>query len=149
MSTDNGTSWAQKTVTGVTDNLRALSFVSGGQTGWVVGSNGTVAQWSGTLFVSVEEKHPAELPSSCKLSQNYPNPFNPTTQIRYRISDIGYLKLSVFDILGREVAVLVNEKKAPGSYEVKFDGSNLASGVYLYRLKAGSFVETRRLCLIK
>jgi hypothetical protein len=57
--------------------------------------------------------------------------------------------LSVFDILGREVAVLVNEKKAPGSYEVKFDGSNLASGVYLYRLKAGSFVETRRLCLIK
>ena len=68
--------------------------------------------------------------------QNYPNPFNPTTGVRYQVSEVSYVRLAVYDLLGREVAVLVNERKAPGKYELRFDGSSLASGVYVYRLTA-------------
>jgi hypothetical protein len=89
------------------------------------------------------------MPDEFALFQNYPNPFNPTTGIRYQVSGVSDVKLSVFDLLGREVAVLVNEKKAPGSYEVKFDATGLASGVYLYRLTAGDYVQTRKLAVVK
>jgi photosystem II stability/assembly factor-like uncharacterized protein len=90
-------------------------------------------------------------PGSCSLEQNYPNPFNPTTTIGYRVSGVGYreVRLSVFDLLGREVAVLVDEKKQPGDYKVTFGGSGLASGVYFYRMQAGSFVQTRKLLLLR
>jgi glucuronoarabinoxylan endo-1,4-beta-xylanase len=81
--------------------------------------------------------------------QNYPNPFNPTTVVSYQLPVAGNVKLSVYDLLGREVAVLANERKMPGTYEVTFDGSNLASGVYLYRLQSGSLVQTRKLLLLK
>ena len=83
------------------------------------------------------------------LSQNYPNPFNPGTTIRYELPKAAMVRLSVYDILGRQVSVLVNERKNAGSYEVKFDGSILASGVYFYRLQAGSIVQTRKLLLVK
>ncbi|MCC6395776.1 MAG: T9SS type A sorting domain-containing protein, partial [Bacteroidetes bacterium] len=92
--------------------------------------------------------------SSCFLEQNYPNPFNPVTNIRYTIGGVDGLstfqtrvKLTVFDLLGREVAVLVDEKKDPGVYDVTFDGTDLSSGMYFYRLQAGAFVQTRRLLL--
>ena len=84
-----------------------------------------------------------------RLMQNYPNPFNPTTSIRYQISDFRYLKLAVYDLLGREVAVLVDETQQPGMYEVRFDGASFPSGVYFYRLTAGQFVETRSFILAK
>jgi len=90
-----------------------------------------------------------EFPQHLMLAQNYPNPFNPTTEIAYQISGVSDVKLAVYDILGREVAVLVNENKAPGMYTVQFNGSGLASGVYLYRLTAGSFVETRKMAFVK
>ena len=90
------------------------------------------------------------------LEQNFPNPFNPTTSIRYTIGDVTGLstaatkvKLAVYDLLGREVAVLVDEKKDAGVYEVKFDGMDLSSGVYFYRLQADAFVQTRRLLLLR
>ena len=83
------------------------------------------------------------------LDQNYPNPFNPETGIRYQVSGSSDVKLVVYDLVGREVAVLAKERKAPGSYEVQFDASGLASGVYLYRLTAGEFVETRKLLLLR
>jgi hypothetical protein len=88
------------------------------------------------------------MPTRCHLEQNYPNPFNPTTNIRYQISDIRYLKLVVYDLLGREVAVLVNERKQPGRYEVKFDGAGLSTGVYVCRMEAGAFVQTHKLLLL-
>jgi hypothetical protein len=91
----------------------------------------------------------ATIPGSCGLDQNYPNPFNPKTGIRYQVSGVSNARLVVYDLLGREVAVLVNEKKAPGSYEVRFDGSGLASGVYIYRLTAGMFVQSRTMLLLK
>ncbi len=90
-------------------------------------------------------------PLSYALGQNYPNPFNPSTKIGYRVQGSGYgvVTLKVYDIIGREVATLVNEKKAPGMYEVTFDGSGLASGVYFYRLEAGTFVQTKKLLLLR
>jgi hypothetical protein len=84
-----------------------------------------------------------------KLSQNYPNPFNPTTSIEYRVGSREYVTLKVYDILGREVATLVNEEKQPGVYEVEFDAAELASGIYYYQLKAGSFIETNKMIYLK
>lgn len=83
------------------------------------------------------------------LNQNYPNPFNPSTEIRYRISEDRNVLLKVYDILGNEVATLVNEFKDAGSYSVSFDAGKLSSGIYYYQLRAGEFVETRKMLLMK
>ena len=83
------------------------------------------------------------------LCQNFPNPFNPNSDIRYQISEFRTVKLAVYDLLGREVAVLVNETTPPGTYQVRFDGTGLPSGVYFYRLQAGSYVETRKMMLVR
>ena len=92
---------------------------------------------------------PAAVPSSFQLSQNYPNPFNPTTTINYQISGTGKVVLKVFDILGREVATLVNETKEEGSYKATFNASTLSSGVYFYTLKAGNFISTKKMMYLK
>jgi len=84
-----------------------------------------------------------------KLFQNYPNPFNPSTIISYQIPEQQLVTLKVYDILGNEIAVLVNEEKPVGNYEVEFDGRGLTSGVYFYQLKAGSFVETKKMIVLK
>ena len=88
-------------------------------------------------------------PFAFALSQNYPNPFNPTTSIKYQVESRQYVTLTVYDILGRLVTTLVDGEKAPGSYTATFDGSKLPSGVYFYRLQAGSFTQTRRMVLMK
>lgn len=88
-------------------------------------------------------------PTAVVLGQNYPNPFNPTTLIRYDIPETREVRLVVYDLLGREVAVLVNEKQGPGSHQVRLIADGLPSGVYLYRLTAGSFVQTKRMVLLK
>ena len=94
--------------------------------------------------------------ASFNLSQNYPNPFNPSTKIRYAIPAVISTEgrnlnvtLKIFDVLGNEIATLVNEVKSVGSYEVNFDASKLSSGVYFYKLEAGSFVETKKMMLMK
>jgi len=87
--------------------------------------------------------------SKFALDQNYPNPFNPTTTIKYGLPRSSMVRLSVHDLLGREVSVLVNERRDAGVYEVKFDASELASGVYLYRLQAGDFVRSRKLLVLR
>jgi hypothetical protein len=91
----------------------------------------------------------AAVPSSFSLAQNYPNPFNPSTTIKYELPKSSDVRLSVYDMLGREVSVLVNERRDAGVHEVKFDGSNLASGVYVYRLQAGDVTQTKRLMLLR
>ncbi|WP_348343253.1 T9SS type A sorting domain-containing protein, partial [Ignavibacterium sp.] len=93
------------------------------------------------------------LPSEYFLSQNYPNPFNPTTKIKYSIPNVGsglaQTVLKVYDVLGNEVATLVDEEKPAGSYEINFDASELSSGIYFYKLQAGLFVETRKMVLLR
>jgi len=90
-----------------------------------------------------------EIPDGYRLYQNYPNPFNPVTKINYELRVTSYAKLVVYDIMGREITTLVNEKQSPGTYQVEFDGSGLSSGVYFYRLNAGEFRETKRMMLVK
>jgi len=87
--------------------------------------------------------------SGHSLAQNYPNPFNPSTRIQYSVASSQNVTLKVFDVLGNEVATLVNEPKAPGVYTVQFNGGNLTSGVYFYKLQSGSFVQTKKFILMK
>jgi len=83
------------------------------------------------------------------LRQNYPNPFNPTTIIKYDIPELSFVTLKVYDVLGKEVANLVNEEKQSGYYEIEFNSINLVSGIYFYKLQSGSFVETKKMVLMK
>ena len=99
------------------------------------------------LISSVADEYSA--PSSYSLYQNYPNPFNPSTTIRFQIPFRQRIELKVYDILGREVATLINEEKLAGVYEVTFNASNLASGVYFYQLKTKDFMESKKLLLLK
>jgi len=89
------------------------------------------------------------IPKTLALEQNYPNPFNPTTTISYAIPENSVVTLKVYDLLGREVATLVNEQKKAGNYGVKFDGSQLSSGVYFYQLRSGSLTIVRKMLLLK
>ncbi|MEN8191409.1 MAG: T9SS type A sorting domain-containing protein [Bacteroidota bacterium] len=84
-----------------------------------------------------------------KLSNNYPNPFNPSTTINYSIAEQGMVELKVYDVLGRVVSILVNQEQTSGNYEVKLDGNNLKSGVYFYQIRSGSFVESKKMVLLK
>lgn len=89
------------------------------------------------------------IPTGFSLEQNYPNPFNPATTIRYTLPVSEFVILKVYDILGREVAVLVNERQAAGVYQVDFNAGQLASGIYLYRITAGSFSGGRKMVVLK
>jgi hypothetical protein len=100
-------------------------------------------------ITNVGDQPSAQKPTEFRLEQNYPNPFNPSTHFAFRIAEFGLVSLKVYDLLGREVATLVNEVKQPGSYEVTWDASGFASGVYFYRLHAGTFVQTKKLMLLR
>lgn len=110
----------------------------------------------GSRVSGVDSQPQNGLPAAFTLSQNYPNPFNPSTIINYTIAGTGVsgvgtsrVSLVVYDILGREVATLVNERETPGTYEVKFNAGGLSSGVYFYRLNAGSYTQTRAMLLVR
>ena len=103
--------------------------------------------WFGDPFVSVESEETKPLTFS--LEQNYPNPFNPTTIISWQSPVDSWQILKVYDLLGREVATLVDEFKPAGKYELEFNASSLSSGIYLYKLTAGEFSETKKLMLVK
>jgi hypothetical protein len=90
-----------------------------------------------------------EIPKEFSLSQNYPNPFNPTTHFEFQIAKSGLVNLKIFDALGKEIAILVNEELAPGRYNVKWNATNYPSGVYFYKLSAGEFTNTRKMVLVK
>lgn len=90
-----------------------------------------------------------EIPNGYKLEQNYPNPFNPVTKISYSIKEPSFISIKVYDISGKEIALLINEMKNSGDHFVYFDGSNFASGIYYYKIEAGNFTSLRKMILLK
>ncbi|NIR49148.1 T9SS type A sorting domain-containing protein [candidate division KSB1 bacterium] len=101
------------------------------------------------LITSVEQVEEAQLPTEFRLEQNYPNPFNPTTTIQFSVPKTSSVSIKLYDILGRRVATLVDDEYQVGIYNISFDASDLASGVYVYRIQADGFVATRKLMLLK
>jgi hypothetical protein len=170
-STNGGTNWFTDS-SPINDNYFDVFFIDN-ETGWIAGgynsiySGGTVLT-TGNFPIGIGKVN-SNFPEIFSLSQNYPNPFNPVTKIKYSlpnpspansgINSRGALqvKLIIYDILGREIQTLVNENKKPGTYEVDWDGSRFASGVYFYRLVTDDpstsseqgFVETKKMVLVK
>ena len=114
----------------------------------VVGSPREPIELFGEVATSTEETF-SNLPVSFELNQNYPNPFNPTTQIDFALPEASDVRLEIFNVIGQRVSVLVNEQRTAGYHNVMFDASSLASGVYFYRIQAGSFVKTQKMMLVK
>lgn len=155
-STDGGITWTQQTV-GTTSQLTDIKFVNS-LTGWSVGESGRILYTTngGVNPVGIEPVS-NEMPDKFQLKQNYPNPFNPSTVIKFEVTKLSSVKLAIFDILGNEMSAPVKETLNPGTYEIKFDGGNLPSGVYYYKISASSmnnvsevlFSETKKMVLIK
>jgi hypothetical protein len=147
-STNGGDNWTS--VHTAAGTVNHLDFYTGGTciSGWAVGTAGSIARMDGVVS-GLGNGNFSELPASFKLNQNYPNPFNPSTTISFEMPKADLVELKVFDMLGREVANLVSGLKQPGVYRIDFDASGLSSGVYVYRLKAGDFVESKKMTLLK
>lgn len=134
---------------------RSMSgVISGVNTGTSSGTGGSLsggfAYTTPGTVVSIDSPKTLETPYVTRLDGNYPNPFNPTTVIRFQLSVASKTRLSVYDVLGREVAVLVNEDRAAGQHQINFNASGLSSGVYLYRLQLnGEVISTRQMTLVK
>ena len=126
----------------LTDTIPISSYI----TATVTDTAGNTSEFSQPFLInSVAEQ---EIPTTFKLYQNYPNPFNPVTRINYAIPQTYFVILKVYDILGKEVAILVNEEKQPGTYFINFNAVNLCSGIYFYRMTAGSFTSTKKFVLL-
>ena len=147
-TTDGGASWSHQTTTS-NSNITSIFFVDT-ENGWFTGSFGNIFHTtSGGEPTSVSEDYSPTIPGGFVLKQNYPNPFNPTTTIKYQIPKFSFVNLKVYDVLGNEIAILVNEEKAVGTYELTWYAENLPSGVYFYQLKAGNFTLAKKLILMK
>jgi photosystem II stability/assembly factor-like uncharacterized protein len=140
---DNWFSWDEGLL-----NTHIFSFSIGDSNVYAATSAGVWKRPLKEMITNVESTL-YQLPSNYSLNQNYPNPFNPTSTIRYSINERVKVSLKIFDILGREISTLVNDEKAAGRYEVVFNANGLASGIYFYRLQAGSYVETKKMILMK
>ena len=149
-TTNTGANWyLQQTFSGTNNAyIKSIKFINI-NTGFACGGGTTIWKTTNGGGPIGIQNISTEIPSKYSLSQNYPNPFNPTTRISFKVASYKVIKLQVFDILGKEVATLVHEKLAPGTYEATFDGSAYPSGVYFYKLTAGDFSETKKLTLIK
>jgi photosystem II stability/assembly factor-like uncharacterized protein len=139
-----GVSWTTYNILFGSSNLSNIFFWDLNH-GWFTMPNGQIGYFDGTMRVEEEDNIPMEL---C-LFPNYPNPFNPTTKIEYQLAELSFVTLKVFDVLGKEVATLVNEEKPAGMYEVEFTIEGLPSGIYFYQLQASNFVETKKMVLMR
>jgi choice-of-anchor B domain-containing protein len=131
-----------------TDQMQLRFVAKDGGTSSVFDAAIDDVEFGDNLQLSAEH-HPQNIPGEFVLQQNYPNPFNPSTKIEYTVPGAGFVSLKVFDLLGKEVRSLVQEQQQPGRYSVRFSGEGLSSGVYLYKLQAGGFVQTKKLVLMK
>lgn len=148
-STNGGAEWKREN-TGTSQRFFASIYAYSDSIVWTCGGVGTImfTTTGGQKFVGVENET-SELPKNYILKQNYPNPFNPATIIEYELKQRGFVKLSVYDVNGKEIEQLVNENKTIGNYKVKFDGNVLPSGVYFCKMETENFIETKRMVLIK
>jgi hypothetical protein len=144
MSLDEGKTWESLGAFPI-PNLLATAIV--GETFYLGGDGGLWRAPLSLLVTTVGETSPT--PSEFKLQQNYPNPFNPTTTITYNVDQSGQVSLRVFNVIGQEVAALVDGAEVAGHHDVKFDATNFPSGVHFYRLQTGGLTETRRMVLLK
>ena len=159
LSTDRGDTW-QPINSGLPNPPHFVNSVFFDRDGYAYCSVHNFGIFKSRDVVTGVEGKEGTIPSEFALYQNYPNPFNPSTTIKFNIppfskgvsersEDGGFTKLKVYDILGNEVATLVNEVKPAGTYEVEFNASNLSSGIYYYQIKAGSFIQTKKMILMK
>jgi len=114
-----------------------------------IGTYGGLAVYKEGGIVSIRENKKNIPPNEFLLSQNYPNPFNPITTFKYAVPQQSFVNISIYNLLGEKILTLINEEKQPGNYEVLFDGSNLSSGVYFYKIVSSNFIETKKLILMK
>lgn len=145
-TTNAGNNWLQQSIPSI-GSLYSIAFVNP-NTGYAVGNSGTILKTTNggiSSVISISN----EVPDKLTLYQNYPNPFNPSTMIKFDIVKKSDVRLSIFDIAGKEVRTLINQSLNSGTYEYNFNSSNLPSGVYLYRLEADDAVETRRMIILK
>ena len=147
-TTNGGLNWFNQTAPVSNRPLRSVSMV--GDTGFICGVAGTILKTTngGAATTSVQQTG-TEIPKNYSLKQNYPNPFNPQTNIEFSIPESGSVTLKVYDMLGKEVDVLVNDNLSPGNYSTELNASSLPSGTYFYRISAGYFTETKKMILIK
>ncbi|NWG29748.1 MAG: T9SS type A sorting domain-containing protein [Ignavibacteriaceae bacterium] len=155
LSSDNGENWNSVNSGLPNYSLIRSLFVSGNYLYAGISNGGIWRRPLSEMITSIKET-PEILPAQFILEQNYPNPFNPSTVISYQLPVSGDVTLKVYDVLGNEIATLVDEYKPAGSYEFEFNASshsgevrNLPSGTYFYQLRAGSFVETKKMILMK
>ena len=150
MSTDKGQSWT--TVNDGISDLNVKSFYNDGNDKIYLCTGKYLSNGSGIYLLNLNTtgiKSVNTIPKNYYLEQNYPNPFNPETAISYELPTLSFVTLKIYDLLGKEVATLVNEEKPAGTYKVNFDASGLPSGIYFYRISAGSFHQTKKMVLLK
>ena len=145
-TTDGGENWTSQTSWG---HLLNSVYFTNRSTGWAVGYNGVILKTTNAGITFIEEEEIEETPTSYFLSQNYPNPFNPSTKIKYSVPKFSRVIIIMFDILGKEIEILVNEQKPAGDYELTWNAANLPSGVYFYQIKTGEFIQTKKMILLK
>jgi len=145
---NNGSTWVCEQ-TPVSSILNSIYFATN-ETGWTCGANGTILKTTNGGITGLNNSS-VNIPEEFSLSQNYPNPFNPVTKIKFSISgkSVAQTFLSVYDVLGNEVAVIVDQNLKPGIYEAGWDASSYPSGVYFYKLQAGEFSQTKKMILLK
>lgn len=147
-TSDGGASWISQFSYAPTFSNRRRIYFADPFHGWVIGDGGLMFRTRNGGVTSVTSD-PVEIPANFELHQNYPNPFNPQTHIPFELAKNDHVRLVVYDLLGREVATLMNEFKKAGRYDVTFAAKNLASGVYFYRLQAGTFNDVKKLLLLR
>ena len=146
-STDNGENW-QLVKSGMGDDKFVLSLLTN-SSGYLFAGMDYYGLYKSVNKVVTDIDEIKIIPTNFKLEQNYPNPFNPSTKIKYAISRGQFVTLKVYDVLGNEVAALVNEERAAGNYEVEFNGPNLSSGIYFYTLNSVGFSQTKKMIFLK
>jgi ligand-binding sensor domain-containing protein len=148
VSTDKGSNWTDAS-TDLTNTYITALAVSGTNLFAGTGGNSVWRRPLAEIATSIEELTGGELPANFKLKQNYPNPFNPSTVISYQIPATTQVSLKVYDIIGNEVAELVNKVQPAGKYEVTFNAADLPSGIYFYQLRTDGFDEVKKMTLLK